>query len=208
MADSVTQILKSGPPGASSTSPCSATASPTPTRRPTTTASRPCCSTNLRDGLLLRGQVGVQHLPRQPDLSGFRRQPARLQRERDTERRLRRHHRLDDAQKGTALGFIYGGSWAHCWMEWGANSWTLVQNALNAWVPSTTSSSSSSTRARFGRCGGGGFQIVTLGSDATVMAHEFGHGTGGLADEYCRSRHVPVGSQGSPTSRSTRIAQR
>jgi IgA Peptidase M64/FG-GAP-like repeat len=34
--------------------------------------------------------------------------------------------------------------------------------------------------------GGGGFQIVTLGSHWTVMAHEFGHGTGGLADEYCQ----------------------
>jgi hypothetical protein len=40
----------------------------------------------------------------------------------------------------------------------------------------------------FGGCGGGGFQIVTLGSSWAVMAHEFGHGTGGLADEYCRNR--------------------
>ncbi|HEX6539413.1 MAG TPA: M64 family metallopeptidase [Candidatus Dormibacteraeota bacterium] len=35
----------------------------------------------------------------------------------------------------TALGIIFNGSWSHCWLEWGANSSTLINNALNTWVP-------------------------------------------------------------------------
>jgi hypothetical protein len=37
--------------------------------------------------------------------------------------------------RDTALGYIFSGSWAHCWLENGANTSTLVQNALNTWVP-------------------------------------------------------------------------
>src|SRR5688500_1185168 len=37
--------------------------------------------------------------------------------------------------KNTALGMIYSGSWAHCWLEWGAKTSTLITNALNTWVP-------------------------------------------------------------------------
>ena len=48
----------------------------------------------------------------------------------------------------------------------------------------------------FGGCGGGGFQIVTMGGGWTVMAHEFGHGAGGLADEYCTSRTYTGGEPG------------
>ena len=32
--------------------------------------------------------------------------------------------------RDAALGYIYSGSWAHCWLEGGANTATLVQNAL------------------------------------------------------------------------------
>ncbi|HVE50605.1 MAG TPA: M64 family metallopeptidase [Casimicrobiaceae bacterium] len=88
--------------------------------------------------------------------------------------------------KDTALGYIYSGSWAHCWLENGANTSTLVQNALNTWVPDYDLVLIILNEAGFGGCGGGGFQIVTLGSSWSVMAHEFGHGTGGLADEYCQ----------------------
>jgi hypothetical protein len=88
--------------------------------------------------------------------------------------------------KNTALGYIFSGSWAHCWLESGANTGTLVQNALNTWVPDYDLVLIILNEAGFGGCGGGGFQIVTLGSSWTVMAHEFGHGTGGLADEYCQ----------------------
>jgi hypothetical protein len=88
--------------------------------------------------------------------------------------------------KDTALGYIFSGSWAHCWLESGANTATLVQNALNTWVPDYDLVLIILNEPGFGGCGGGGFQIVTLGSSWTVMAHEFGHGTGGLADEYCQ----------------------
>ncbi|MEO6958472.1 MAG: M64 family metallopeptidase, partial [Burkholderiaceae bacterium] len=37
--------------------------------------------------------------------------------------------------KNTALGYIFSGSWAHCWLEGGANTGTLVNNALTTWVP-------------------------------------------------------------------------
>lgn len=100
--------------------------------------------------------------------------------------------------RNTSLGFIYSGSWAHCWMEWGANTPTLVQNALNTWVPDYDLVVVILNESGFGGCGGGGFQIVTLGSSASVMAHEFGHGTGGLADEYCQPGTYAGGEPGEP----------
>jgi hypothetical protein len=98
--------------------------------------------------------------------------------------------------RNTALGYIYSGSWAHCWLENGANTSTLVQNALNKWVPDYNLVVIILNEPGFGGCGGGGFQIVTLGSNWSVMAHEFGHGTGGLADEYCTSRVYTGGEPG------------
>jgi hypothetical protein len=87
--------------------------------------------------------------------------------------------------RNTPLGYIYSGSWAHCWLEGGAGTGTKVQNALDAWVPDYDLVVVILNETGFGGCGGGGFQIVTRGSGWAVMAHEFGHGTGGLADEYC-----------------------
>ena len=87
--------------------------------------------------------------------------------------------------KNTALSYIFSGSWAHCWLEGGAGTGTKVQNALDTWVPDYDLVVIILNETGFGGCGGGGFQIVTLGSSWAVMAHEFGHGTGGLADEYC-----------------------
>jgi len=89
--------------------------------------------------------------------------------------------------KDTALGYIYSGSWAHCWLESGANTGTLVDDALDTWVPDADLVLIILNEPGFGGCGGGGFQIVTMGGSWAVMAHEFGHGAGGLADEYCRS---------------------
>ena len=90
--------------------------------------------------------------------------------------------------RNTSLGYIFSGSWAHCWLEGGANTNTLVNNALNAWVPDYNLVVVILNTNGFGGCGGGGFQIVTMGVGWDVMAHEFGHGLGGLADEYCRAR--------------------
>ena len=72
--------------------------------------------------------------------------------------------------RNTALGYIFSGSWAHCWLEGGANTATLVQNALNTWVPDYDLVLVILNEPGFGGCGGGGFQIVTLGSNWTVMA--------------------------------------
>jgi hypothetical protein len=98
--------------------------------------------------------------------------------------------------KDTALGYIFSGSWAHCWLESGANTATLVQNALDTWVPDYDLVLIILNEPGFGGCGGGGFQIVTLGSSWPVMAHEFGHGTGGLADEYCQPGTYTGGEPG------------
>ena len=46
---------------------------------------------------------------------------------------------LSETDRNTALGFFYNGSWSHCWIEWGANSGNLVNNALTTWVPALTS---------------------------------------------------------------------
>ena len=49
--------------------------------------------------------------------------------------------------RDTALGYIYSGSWAHCWLEGGANTGTLVNDALERGCRTGTSPWSSSTRA-------------------------------------------------------------
>lgn len=101
--------------------------------------------------------------------------------------------------KNTALGYIYSGSWAHCWLEGGAGTGAKVNAALDTWVPDYDLVVIILNEAGFGGCGGGGFQIVTLGSSWAVMAHEFGHGTGGLADEYCaKPGTYPGGEPGAP----------
>ena len=87
--------------------------------------------------------------------------------------------------KDTALGFIYSGSWAHCWHEWGANTASKIQSALSAWAPDHDLVLILLNETRGGGCGGGGYQTVTIGASWATMAHEFGHGAGGLADEYC-----------------------
>lgn len=100
--------------------------------------------------------------------------------------------------KDTALGIIYSGSWAHCWLEYGTNSETRIQNALNTWVPDFNYVLIILNESGFGGCGGGGRQHVTMGSSWPVMAHEFGHGVGGLADEYCTTRTYSGGEPISP----------
>jgi len=95
----------------------------------------------------------------------------------------------------TALGYIYNGSWAHCWMEGGVDTGKRVQQALATWVPDYDLVVVILNTTKGGGCGGGGFQVVTRGSGWATMAHEFGHGTGGLRDEYCKPR---VYSEGEP----------
>jgi hypothetical protein len=84
----------------------------------------------------------------------------------------------------TALGIIYSGSWAHCWLEYGADSENRISTALSTWVPDCQFVLIVLNTPNFGGCGGGGRAHVTLGSSWDVIAHEFGHGLGGLPDEY------------------------
>lgn len=91
---------------------------------------------------------------------------------------------ISETTRNTALRYIYSGSWSHCWMEGSANTGTLVDNALNASVPNRDYVVVILNEAGFGGCGGGGFQVVTSSSGWDVLAHEYGHGIGGLSDEY------------------------
>jgi hypothetical protein len=84
----------------------------------------------------------------------------------------------------TALGMIFNGSWAHCWLEYGPNTESRLQAALNKWVPDANEILVVLNNPNYGGCGGGGRAHVPMGVDWPVIAHEFGHGIGGFADEY------------------------
>ncbi|OUJ74463.1 M64 family metallopeptidase [Hymenobacter crusticola] len=103
---------------------------------------------------------------------------------------------VSTTMKDTALKYIFSGSWAHCWLEGTADTAALVQAALNKWVPDYDLVVILLNDPRYGGCGGGGFQVVPLGIGWEVLAHEFGHGTGGLADEYCTSNVYSGGEPG------------
>jgi IgA Peptidase M64 len=98
--------------------------------------------------------------------------------------------------RDTALGIIFSGSWSHCWLEYGPNTETLLQAALNTWVPDANVILIVLNNPNFGGCGGGGRAHVTMGVDWTVIAHEFGHGIGGFADEYSVAGNYTGGEQG------------
>ena len=66
--------------------------------------------------------------------------------------------------RNTALDMIFSGSWAHCWMEYGANTETRLQAALKKWVPDYNFLLIVLNTPNFGGCGGGGRAHVTLGS--------------------------------------------
>jgi len=85
---------------------------------------------------------------------------------------------------GTALGIIFNGQWEHCWLEYGTNSDKRITDALNKWVPDFDNVLVVLNEPGFGGCGGNGRAHVTLGVGWDVIAHEFGHGIGGFADEY------------------------
>ena len=96
----------------------------------------------------------------------------------------------------TSLGIIFSGSWSHCWLEYGAQSESRVQAALNTWVPDYQFVLIVLNTTGFGGCAWGGRSHTTLGSDWTVIAHEFGHGLGGLADEYSVDGNHTTGEPG------------
>jgi len=102
---------------------------------------------------------------------------------------------LSRVNRDTALGYIFSGSWAHCWLEGGPNTGAKVASALSTWVPDYDLVVVILNEPSYGGCGGGGFQVVPSGVNWEVMAHEFGHGTGGLADEYSGGRGAYTGGE-------------
>jgi hypothetical protein len=96
----------------------------------------------------------------------------------------------------TALDMIFSGSWAHCWLEYGPNTETRLQTALNTWVPDYDEVLVVLNNPAYGGCGGGGRAHVPMGVDWSVIAHEFGHGIGGLADEYSAGGNYTGGEPG------------
>jgi len=103
---------------------------------------------------------------------------------------------ISDTPKNTALGMIFTGQWSHCWMEYGTNTNTAIVNALNKWVSDYNFVLIVLNEPGYGGCGGNGRAHVTSGDNWTVIAHEFGHGLGGLADEYCNSGTYSGGEPG------------
>lgn len=91
---------------------------------------------------------------------------------------------LTDTTRDTALGIIFNAEWSHCWLEYGGNSEARITAAINTWVPDANNVLIVLNEPGFGGCGGGGRAHVTLGVAWDVIAHEFGHGIGGFADEY------------------------
>lgn len=89
-----------------------------------------------------------------------------------------------DTARDTALGIIFSGQWSHCWLEYGTNTEQRITNAIDTWVPDADNVLVVLNEPGFGGCGGGGRAHVTLGVGWDVIAHEFGHGIGGLDDEY------------------------
>ena len=91
--------------------------------------------------------------------------------------------------KNTALGYIFSGSWAHCWLEGGVNTGTLVNNAFTTWVPDHQLVVILLNDPRYGGCGGGGFQIVPLG-----IGGRFSHMSSGMGLEHWRMSTARQGS--------------
>lgn len=110
---------------------------------------------------------------------------------------------ISTATRNTALGIYYSGSWSHCWLEDGPNTGNLIDNALNQWVPDHDIIMILLNNPGFGGCGGGGRLTLPLGVTWDTIAHEFGHGMGGLADEYCQTDTVYTGPEPSSVNITT-----
>jgi hypothetical protein len=98
-----------------------------------------------------------------------------------------------NAPKNTALKTIYTGDWNRCWIEPSNDTETLLNAALTN-VPKYDFVLIVQNESGFGGCRRGSRLYVTGGIGWDVVAHEWGHGIGGLFDEYSvSSRPVYVG---------------
>lgn len=90
-------------------------------------------------------------------------------------------------ERDTALRYIYSGSWDYCWLQSSCDTGTLRNLALSL-VPDWDYAVIVLNESGTGGCGGDGIQTFTKDVSWQVIAHEFGHGIGGLSDEYVKSR--------------------
>lgn len=98
---------------------------------------------------------------------------------------------VNTTPKNTALKYIFSGAWAHCWLEHSSSGGTnLTEQAKNNALAANGLSAADYivvilNDPGFGGCNRGPRDIVqTQGVHWTVLAHEAGHGIGGLFDEY------------------------
>lgn len=101
---------------------------------------------------------------------------------------------ISQTSRNTALRYIYSGSWAHCWLQhsylFGIN---LTESLKNSALEANGLSHADYiivmlNEPGFGGCNRGPRDIVqTRSSSWQVVAHEAGHGIGGLRDEYSAS---------------------
>lgn len=87
----------------------------------------------------------------------------------------------------TALDIISNGEWWHNWFEDGANTQASINAALANWAPGADFVLIVVNSTLPGGLRSGTVLKVTTQENASVIAHEFGHGFGNLADEYSAS---------------------
>jgi hypothetical protein len=92
-----------------------------------------------------------------------------------------------EVTKNTALRYIYNNSWSHCWMEKTPSLTDFYISEALRGIPKYDYVVIILNESKGGGCGGGGFQVITSGVGWDLLAHEFGHGIGGLWDEYSQS---------------------
>ena len=189
MPDSMTQVLSSGPPG---------TKVNIAVLGDGFTAADQATYDAKVQSLLLDGVFGNDYY--YEDKQGFNIYRVNLMSNHSgvSQRKYDNGTLLSTTLYDTALGIIFNGSWSHCWLEWGANSSTLINNALNTWVPDHQLVLIILNDPNYGGCGGGGFATVPMGVGWQVIAHEFGHGYGGFGDEYCGNGAYSGGEPGVP----------
>ena len=109
----------------------------------------------------------------------------------------------------TALGAIFNGDWAHCWVEDGPDTGRLLNDLLAQYAPEHRLVILLLNNPGFGGCGGGGRATLPLGVTWATIAHEFGHALGGLrTSTTTRTRPGPAASRGSRTPPRTLRARR
>jgi IgA Peptidase M64 len=87
-----------------------------------------------------------------------------------------------DAARDTALKVVYSGDWNRCWLEESDGTDQLIVNATAGIKADFVLIMAN--EGGYGGCQRGGRLYITSGDDWDVVAHEYGHGIGGLYDEY------------------------